>query len=335
MTENVNRQSPLLCIRGLKVAIDGGGRVVRPIDGVDLEIARGECLCLVGESGSGKSTLAYALMGLLPPGASIESGSVVLDGRDMTCLWGEERRAWRGTAAAMVFQEPMTALNPLMTVGAQVVEAMTVHGTSRREAGARAAALLGEVGMTDPVRVAASYPHQLSGGMRQRALIAMALANGPALLIADEPTSAVDVTIARQVLTLLMDLRRARGMAVLLITHDFGVVIEAADTVAVMYAGRVVERGPVRDVLASPRHPYTAALFKSVPGRSGVQPGEPLPAIPGAVPDLVDLPEGCRFRPRCSRAVAACTGDPPETVEGTRVFRCFNPLDRQAVGDGR
>lgn len=329
MTEDANRQLPLLRILGLRVAIVAGARFIRAVDGLDLDIARGECLCLVGESGSGKSTLAYALMGLLPEGARIESGSVVVDGRDVTRISGEERRTWRGTAASMVFQEPMTALNPLMTVGAQVAEAMTVHGVPGREAERRTAALLEEVGMADADRVAASYPHQLSGGMRQRALIAMALSNGPALLIADEPTSAVDSAVARQILMLLSDLRRARGMAVLLITHDFGVVAESADTVAVMYAGRLVERGPARDVLAAPRHPYTAALLCSLPGRAGARPGDPLPVIPGAVPDLSDLPAGCRFRPRCPRPADACAAEPVETIEGVRAVACFYPMGRQ------
>ena len=227
----------------------------------------------------------------------------------------------------MVFQEPMIALDPLMTIGALVIEAMTVHGVPAGAARERAMALLREVGITDPGRTAASYPHQLSGGMRQRALIAAALANGPSLLLADEPTTALDVTVAVQILRLLADLRRRGGMAVVLITHDFGVVEETADRVAVMYAGAVVERGPAAAVLASPRHPYTAALIGARPAREGTTPGARLPAIPGGVPDLAALPAGCRFHPRCPRAIAGCAVEmPPETPEGGRGYRCWNPI---------
>jgi peptide/nickel transport system ATP-binding protein len=318
--------APLLALRGLRVAFPSRRGLVRAVDGVDFDIAGGEVLALLGESGCGKSVTSLALMGLLPATARVE-GEITFQGRDLRAMDPASLRALRGDALAMVFQEPMSSLNPVLTVGRQVAEALVAHGRAdRRAAKARAIELFGEVGLSDPARRYGAYPHELSGGMCQRVMIAMAIACDPALLIADEPTTALDVTIQKQILALIEDLRRRRGTAVLLITHDLGVVAENADRVAVMYAGRIVETAPVRDLFASPRHPYTRGLLDSMPDLDDED--AVLHAIPGQVPDLAALPPGCAFAARCPRATEHCLAEaPPLLPHGPgRAARCWHPL---------
>ncbi len=314
MTLPAPSPDPLLAVDALRVSFPGGRHAppVRAVDGVAFTVAHGETVCLVGESGCGKSLTALACLGLAPEPGAIEPGSrVVFEGTDLLALPEAQRRALRGNRLALVFQEPMTALNPVLTVGDQVAEVVRVHAkASRREAWARAVAMLERVGVGDAAARARQYPHELSGGLCQRVLIAMALVMGPALLIADEPTTALDVTIQAQVLDLLRTLRRETGMALLLITHDLGVVAEMADRVVVMYAGRVVEEGPVAALFAAPAHPYTRGLLAAMPRVDA--PDAPLAAIPGAVPAPGRWPSGCAFRDRCAHAVALCaTREPP------------------------
>lgn len=318
---------PLLDVRDLTTEFvskrRGARRIARAVDGVSLQIRRGETLGLVGESGSGKSVTALSILRLVPAPGRITRGSVVFEGRDLAALGERELRDVRGARIGSVPQEPMAALNPVFTVGDQIAEALVVH---RRATGAaaraRAVELLDAVRVPDPSRCASDYPHQLSGGMRQRVLIAAAIACQPSLLIADEPTTALDVTIQAEILDLL-DVMRARfGLSLLLITHDLGVVARLADRVAVMYAGRVVEEGTARDVLGSPGHPYTRGLMASLPGKT---PGSRLQAIPGAVPDLAALPPGCAFAPRCRERFSACDARRPGavTVAPGHAARCF------------
>ena len=302
----------LLQLDGLVTVFDTLDGTVRAVDGVSFTIGKGETVALVGESGCGKSVTALSILRLVQaPAGRIESGRVLLEGTDLVTLPEEELRKVRGARIAMIFQEPMTSLNPVLTVGFQIAEAVQLHRrVSRAEAWTEAVRMLELVEIPDPATRARSYPHQLSGGMRQRVMIAMALSCDPELLIADEPTTALDVTIQAQILELLDNLRARLGMALLLITHDLGVVAERAERVLVMYAGRVVEEGPVAEVFTSPKHPYTRGLLRSVP-RLG-RPHARLEAIPGQVPRLTELPSGCRFRDRCDRALQACaTLDPP------------------------
>ncbi|WP_203077068.1 ABC transporter ATP-binding protein [Falsiroseomonas ponticola] len=318
--------APLLALRGLRVAFPTPRGLVRAVDGVAFDIAAGEVLALLGESGCGKSVTSLALMGLLAPGARVE-GEIRFLGRDLRAMDPAALRALRGEALAMVFQEPMAALNPVLSVGRQVAEALVAHGRAgRRAAKARAIELFAEVGLSDPARRYDAYPHELSGGMCQRVMIAMAIACDPALLIADEPTTALDVTIQKQMLALIEDLRRRRGTAVLLITHDLGVVAENADRVAVMYAGRIVETAPARDLFAAPRHPYTRGLLDSMPDLDDEE--AVLHAIPGQVPDLAALPPGCAFAARCPRASDRCRAEAPPLAEHGpgRAARCWHPL---------
>jgi oligopeptide/dipeptide ABC transporter ATP-binding protein len=300
-------------------ALDGGA--ARAVDGVSFDVDSGRVLGLVGESGCGKTMTALSLMRLVPPPGHVTGGKVRLAGRDLLLLPERDMRRVRGTGIAMIFQEPMTSLNPVLAVGAQVAEGLRVHrGLGRRAAHARAAELLAEVGIADPAGRAGDYPHQLSGGMRQRVMIAMAIACEPRVLVADEPTTALDVTIQAGILDLLRALRERRGMALLLITHDLGVVAEQADDVAVMYGGRIVEQGSVLDVFDRPLHPYTQALFRSMPGVGGRR--LRLETIPGQVPDLGRLPDGCAFQDRCPARIPACADAPPpleEKVPGHRV----------------
>jgi oligopeptide/dipeptide ABC transporter ATP-binding protein len=296
---------PLLEIEDLRVAFGAAA----PVDGVSLALDAGRTLGLVGESGCGKTLTALAVMRLVPPPGRITAGRVCFDGQDLLALDERAMRDVRGRAVGMVFQEPMTALNPVVSIGEQVAEAVALHGAARAAARARAVEMLRLVEIPDAERRAAAYPHQLSGGMRQRVMLAVALACQPALLIADEPTTALDVTIQAQVLDLLAALQRRLGMAVLLVTHDLGVVAERADAVAIMYAGRIVESGAATTIFAAPRHPYTRGLLASLPA-----PGSRgrLDAIPGTVPDALHLPSGCRFRDRCREAIADCARvDPP------------------------
>jgi len=312
---------PLLEVRDLCMVFPTEAGDARAVDGVSFTLDRGRVLGLVGESGCGKSVTALSLMRLVPPPGRIAGGQVIFEGRDLLTLSEREMRAIRGARMAMIFQEPMTALNPVLTVGGQVAEAVTLHRpVSRREAWERAAGLLAEVGIPDAERRAHDYPHQLSGGMRQRVMIAMAIACDPQLLLADEPTTALDVTIQADILALLRTLRERHGMAVLLITHDLGVVAEHADEVAIMYAGRIVEHAAVDELFTRPGHPYTQALLRSMPVL-GLR-RERLHTIAGQVPSLARLPSGCAFRDRCPLAIEACAaGVPPleEHVPGHRV----------------
>ena len=314
----------LLEVTGLRVSFPGANGPVFPVDGVSFTLARGETLALVGESGSGKTLSGLALLRLLPPPGRIDpASSILLEGRDLLSLAPEPLRQVRGRKIAMVFQDPMSSLNPVLTVGEQITEAIQAHlPVPGREARSRAETLLGEVGIADPGRRLRSYPHQLSGGMRQRVMIAIALSAEPELLIADEPTSALDVTVQAQILEVLDRLRAARGMAVLLITHDLGIVAGRADRVAVMYAGRIVEQAETGQLFDAPTHPYTRGLFASMPRLTGPR-QRPQP-IPGTVPSPTAWPTGCRFRPRCPQAMERCSEEPPErTVEPGHVSRCW------------
>jgi peptide/nickel transport system ATP-binding protein len=305
---------PLLSVEGLTMEFPHAERAARAIDGVSFTVERGQVLGLVGESGCGKSVTALCMMRLVPPPGRITAGRIVLDGTDLLTLPEHAMRRLRGARLAMIFQEPMTALNPVLTAGYQIAEAIRIHKpVSAREAWERAVALLAEVGIPEPAARAGDYPHQLSGGMRQRVMIAMAIACEPALLIADEPTTALDVTIQAEILDLLRGLRERHGMAVLLITHDLGVVAEQADRVAIMYAGRIVEEAPTRELFARPLHPYTRLLLGSMP-TLGVH-RERLEMIPGSVPDITRRPSGCSFRDRCPLATAECAVEPPALVE--------------------
>ncbi|HSK57307.1 MAG TPA: ABC transporter ATP-binding protein [Jiangellales bacterium] len=302
-------------------------RDVRAVDGVSFAVRPGETVGLVGESGSGKSVTALAVMGLLPDRGVRVDGQVHFDDDDLLTLPRDRMRDIRGRDIAMVFQDPMSSLNPVVPIGVQVTEVLVRHRDMHGEtARAEAAELLRRVGIPDPERRLKDYPHQLSGGMRQRALISMALACRPRLLIADEPTTALDVTIQAQILELLKELVTETGTALVLITHDLGVVAGLCDTVHVMYSGRVVESAPRRELFADPRHPYTGGLLGSVP-RLDAPRGEPLRPIPGSPTDTLPWAQGCAFAPRCAHRVDACTGQPPPLeVDGLRSLRCVNPL---------
>ncbi len=306
---------PLLDVHALQIAFPAAHGVARAVDGVSFTVARGETVCLVGESGCGKSLTALSLLRLVPPPGRIESGSrITFDGGDMLTLDDERLRDVRGQHMAMIFQEPMTALNPVLTVGDQIAEVLRVHTTlSRQETWTRTVDMLAQVGIADAAARAKQYPHELSGGMRQRVMIAMALIMSPKLVIADEPTTALDVTIQAQILELLRDLRARTGMALLLITHDLGVVAEMASRVIVMYAGRVVEEANVEDLFAAPSHPYTEGLLAAIPklGRES----ERLQTIAGSVPPPTALPSGCTFRDRCPYAFARCATEEPALLQ--------------------
>jgi len=329
---------PLLAVRDLAVefaAESGAAEVVRAVDGVSFDVGEGGAVGVVGESGCGKSVTALALMRLVAPPGRIVSGEARFRGRDLLALDEAEMRKLRGDQLAMVFQEPMTSLNPVYPTGEQVGEPLRIHRKlSRKEARAEAIALFRKVGIADPERRVDDYPHQMSGGMRQRVMIAMALACKPSLLIADEPTTALDVTIQAQILELLARLRREMGMALLLITHDFGVVAENCDQVVVMYAGQVVERAATAELFARPRHPYTAGLLRSVPAFAPVGESRPerrrrLAEIPGLVPRLDELPPGCRFADRCDRAQPRCRDEAPQLrpIDSERLVRCHFPVE--------
>jgi peptide/nickel transport system ATP-binding protein len=329
--------TPLLDITGLSTVFRVAGIEVAAVSDLDLSVAAGETVALVGESGSGKSVTSLSILGLLPKKVGrIAAGTILFRGkagaaRDLARIDREALRRVRGHDIGVVFQEPMTSLNPVFTIGEQIAEPMRIHlGRARREAAAAAVALLDSVGIPDPGRRARQYPHELSGGMRQRATIAMALACDPELLIADEPTTALDVTIQAQILDLLQAMQARRGMGILFVTHNLGVVAEIADRVAVMYAGRIVETGRVADVFARPRHPYTVGLMASVPrlGEASAlkRAGKALPTIAGTVPSIANLPPGCAFAPRCALAIDACRAAVPPLAEvgagqGSRCIR--------------
>jgi peptide/nickel transport system ATP-binding protein len=319
---------PLLEVKGLKTYFYTEDGVVRAVDGVSFEVYSGEVLGLVGESGCGKSVTSLSIMRLISKPGRIDEGQILLDGQDLLKLPEDEMIKVRGNRISMIFQQPQTALNPVFKVGDQLAEVLDVHQDLGREAGwKRAVALLKMVGVPDPERRAEAYPHELSGGMAQRVMIAMALACVPELLIADEPTTALDVTIQAQILDLMRDLRREMGTSVILITHDLGVVAEMAERVAVMYAGEIVEQTDVNSLFDEPLHPYTQGLIGSIPVLGEIK--DKLDVIPGSVPNLVNLPPGCRFAPRCQArfkyACTICAEVKPELVEVKQghLVRCW------------
>jgi peptide/nickel transport system ATP-binding protein len=314
----------LLDVSNLRVTFPTPAGPVHPVDGVSLTVSRGEVVALVGESGSGKSLTGLSLLRLVPRPGVIETGSqLLLEGTDLLGLSPAALRQVRGRRIAMIFQDPISSLNPVLTVGDQIGETVRAHlPVSRKEAAQRAEALLAEVGIADPAARARTYPHQMSGGMAQRVMIAIALAAEPELLIADEPTTALDVTVQAQILELLDALRQKRGMAVLLISHDLGVVAGRADRVAVMYAGRIVEESPTASLFAAPSHPYTRGLFASMPRLAG--PRERLLPIKGTVPSPGTWPSGCRFRTRCPQVMPVCLEEPPiRSVDASHTSRCW------------
>ena len=324
--------APLLAVDGLCTHFFTKAGVVKAVDGVSFTVARGEVLGLVGESGSGKSMTGYSIMGLVDPPGKIVAGVIELDGRDLSALSAEDMRQLRGNRIAMIFQDPMMTLNPVLRIDAQMVETILAHEKiARGTALERARATLVKVGIPSPDERLQAYPHQFSGGMRQRVAIAIALLNNPDLIIADEPTTALDVTIQGQILFEMQKLTRETGAAMIWITHDLSVVAGLADRVCVMYAGKIVEQGTTFDVLTHPWHPYTQGLLDSVPARSAR--GTRLAQIPGMTPSVLDLPPGCAFRERCQYATEECTVNPAMRdlgVEG-RGVRCFHPLVVAAV----
>lgn len=302
--------TPLLIVSKLKTSISNAGREVIAVNDVSFSVGLGETLAIVGESGCGKSMTALSLMRLLPPGGRVISGEMNLGGTDLVALDEDEMRKVRGARLGMIFQEPMTSLNPVLTIGDQVAEGLRLHrNISRKEALAESVSLLEQVGIPSPATRSRDYPHHLSGGMRQRVMIAIALACRPELLIADEPTTALDVTIQAQILDLLAELRASTAMGMILISHDLGVVSENAQRTAIMYAGRIVEIATTAELLSNPLHPYTKGLLRSLP--QNAIPGAPLPTIPGQVPDLAESPPGCGFCERCSEEDRQCRIEPP------------------------
>ncbi|MGI9625761.1 MAG: ABC transporter ATP-binding protein [Longimicrobiales bacterium] len=331
---------PLLEVRDLQTSfVLGRGDPLIAVDGVGFTVNAGETLAIVGESGSGKSVTALSIMRLLPPRVGrITDGSVQLEGRELTTLPEHEMRAVRGKEIGMIFQEPMTSLNPVHTVGAQIAEVLIEHeGLSPSEARDRAVQLLETVGISEPARRVDNYPHEMSGGMRQRAMIAMALACSPTLLIADEPTTALDVTIQAQILDLMEELQAQLGMAIIFITHDLGVVAQMARRVVVMYAGQVVESGPATEIFGRPRMPYTAGLIGSIPRLGSARKGERLRTIPGHVPSLKDGHSGCRFSTRCHHVQSQCRMEAPALEQATpgHEVRCFRWRELDLVADER
>ena len=327
----LDANAALVRVEDLLVRFVSRDGTVNAVNGVSFRVNAGEVLCILGESGSGKSVTLRALMRLLPPGRSKLSGRITLAGRDVISLDKHALADLRGSEVAMIFQEPMTAFDPVFTVGYQIIETVKRHdGVSDSDARKRALELLEMVQIPSPARRLENYPHEMSGGMRQRAMIALALSCRPKLLLADEPTTALDATVQIQILQLLRRLQRELGMAVLFVTHDVGVAVEIADRIAVMYAGRIVETGPMRDVIRSPRHPYTQGLLASTV--QGGMRGRRLEAIPGAPVNLMDMPTGCAFAPRCKHAEAACRAEVPAEVwlNPDRMARCIRvvPADR-------
>ena len=320
----------LLEINNLKTHFYAPGKVIPAVDGVSFTVNTGEILCVVGESGSGKSVTALSILRLLPtPQGRCVEGEIIFDGQDLLKKSEKDMCAIRGNAISMVYQEPMTSLNPVFTIGMQIREALHIHkDISRRQADERAAHMLSLVGIPDPKARLKDYPHQLSGGMRQRVMIAMALCCEPRLLLADEPTTALDVTIQAQILDLMRNLKRDLGMTILFITHDLGVVAEMADRVIVMYAGRIVEEAPVKNLFAQPMHPYTEGLITCIPKLERTV--SRLNVIAGMVPPPSDLPSGCRFHPRCPYVQPLCSAQIPEMTQyGVSKVACHFPLSRE------
>jgi peptide/nickel transport system ATP-binding protein len=321
----VSGAGPIVKVHGLTVDFVGDGRPMRAVAGLDLMLRPGEALALLGESGSGKSVTLRALMRLLPERRAVIGGKIVVDGEDVRAMSANALAAYRGRTIAMIFQEPGLAFDPVYRVGDQIVEAVTRHeGISRRDARARALKLFERVRIPSAAQRLDNYAHEMSGGMRQRAMIALALACRPKVLLADEPTTALDATVQIQVLLLLRELQRELGLAVIFVTHDIGVAIEIADRIAVMYAGRIIETGSCRDVIRSPAHPYTRGLLASRAGGAHIK-GKRLAAIPGAPPDLANLPSGCAFAPRCREVKPACHREVPPDIclDGWHSARCL------------
>jgi peptide/nickel transport system ATP-binding protein len=325
----------VLSIEGLRVTFATHPRPVRAVDGVDLELKRGEVVALLGESGSGKSVTLRAILALHPQKKARVEGRIAVAGLNVMKLSGKALADYRGKVVSMVFQEPMLALDPVYTLGQQIIEAIRKHEDIGIEAArARALELFERVRIPSPARRLGTYPHEMSGGMRQRAMIALALACRPQVLLADEPTTALDATVQIQILLLLRELQHELGLSMIFVTHDIGVAVEVADRIAVMYAGRIVEIGGVREVIRAPRHPYTIGLL-STRAQGGKLSGERLPAIPGSPPDLSDLPPGCAFAPRCTRAIDACRGKAPDAIEllPGHMARCIR-VQRESLKSG-
>ncbi|MBX7151391.1 ABC transporter ATP-binding protein [bacterium] len=304
----------LIEIKNLKAYFEKNGKISKAVDDVSFALKKGEILGLVGESGCGKSVTALSILRLIREPGNIVGGEIVFEEHDLLTLDSDKMRAIRGNQIAMIFQEPMTSLNPVFTCGDQVSEALLAHkNITDGEARSQTIELFREVGLADPERTFKTYPHELSGGMRQRVMIAMALACGPSVLIADEPTTALDVTVQAQILELIKQFQKERGMSVILITHDFGVVAEMCDRVAVMYASKIVESADVKTIFKNPRHPYTVGLLNSIPKIDSVQ--QTLSTIPGIVPDASHYPVGCHFHRRCSLATERCKNEKPDLIE--------------------
>ncbi|MFB5761556.1 ABC transporter ATP-binding protein [Paenibacillus medicaginis] len=312
----------LLEVTGLRTEFKTAAGLIRAVDGVDLAVDKGETLGIVGESGCGKSITSLSIMQLLPKGlGKVAAGEIRLEGENMLAFSEQKMRQIRGNRIAMIFQEPMTSLNPVFRVGKQIAEAVRYHqGVGKKEAMSRAVEMLTKVGIPRPEKVAVSYPHELSGGMRQRVMIAMAMVCNPKLLIADEPTTALDVTIQAQILDLMRELQQKEGTSILMITHDLGVVAEMCDRVVIMYAGQVVEETDVKTLFKNPQHPYTKSLLASLPQLNSEQ--DRLASIPGQVPNPLDMPEGCRFAPRCQFAQDICRANAPELEEVEAGHKC-------------
>jgi len=326
-------RNPVLELAGLRTSFETNQGVLKAVDDVSLEVREGEVLGLVGESGCGKSVTALSIMRLLPsPPGKVVGGSIRLAGKDLLKMSNREMQHIRGNEISMIYQDPLTALNPVLSVGYQLIEGIRQHRRGpKREARVLALNMLKQVGIPDPNTVLRAYPHQLSGGMRQRVMISMALACEPQLLIADEPTTALDVTIQAQVLSLLKQLQRDTGTAIIMITHDLGVVAEMADRISVMYGGRIVETATTLKLFSQPSHPYTVGLLESIPRLYG--PHRKFKSIPGVVPTLAGMPTGCRFAPRCNYATEQCEVEPDlEPVEHNHLVRCWYATE---VGQGR
>ena len=324
----------LLQVRDLATHFSTRAGLAKAVDGVSFNVAAGEIVGLVGESGSGKSVTGYSILGLIDPPGRIAAGSVRLDGEELIGMPHARLRSLRGRRVAMVFQDPMSTLNAVLKVSAQMQLAMLAHGKpSAGEMRQRSLQALARVGIPDPERRLEAYPHELSGGMRQRVAIAIAFLNNPALVICDEPTTALDVSIQAQILVEMKALVRDAGVGLLWISHDLATVSVLASRLLVMYAGRIIEEGPTAEVLQRPRHPYTRGLIDSMPSRAA--PGQDLVQIPGATPSLTNLPSGCAFRARCGHASAVCSTAPEQTFEGARAWRCHHPMQALAAAPGQ
>ena len=322
---------PVLSVRNLRTHFFTRAGVVKAVDGVSFDLAAGEILGLVGESGSGKTVTGFSLLGLVDAPGRVVEGSVKLNGVELTELSDADLRARRGRDISMIFQDPIATLNPMLTIGQQMKLAIDAHEPlGKRAAEARAAELLAQVGIPSPEARLRAYPHEFSGGMRQRVAIAIALLHRPSVIVADEPTTALDVSIQAQILLQMRDLAAEMGTALIWISHDLAVVSSLATKLAVMYAGRIVEQGPTASLLRDPRHPYTAGLIASLPAMSA--PGEPLAQIPGTTPSLLSLPPGCPFAPRCAHATSECSAEPEMTSQSDRGWRCFHPVGQMEEG---